>query len=487
MILLSLLQTVSVGCRGKDRHRPDPPPVWSEDARHGGEDPESLYLNPPQMLPLVDESCTPGEAVDRFDADLHVWQWQTGGVGLLPGSGLNLTSMPHLSGQVIAGTRHGMDVRDYGWCRMEPGGYCADIPGPGVAPPSELRSPGSPVVLCRADGDYIEMSVEATSLTGASLVEEAWNHYQNMNGAIAPAPKLTLQVHPRFDTYYKVVNPGENDPSGFIWSLTDNAAWGILGGERLLLIFPRGKRSFTRGINGNLWQIPFVMAHELGHHVFDVHLTALRPEVSGNAFAGFTPRIRRLYPDTLSLQQAGAGDHRIAHEMSWRALGEGFADLFAFYAGGQDESAIDAITFLKEDRNLRYNRFRDGTEKILDPENLDRFLHSRWIPAGTDWTDEHVVGAVWAYGVYDLLGGSDGEDLLLAWLDGLVKHISQPPAAAGKTWVFQQALLALLEIAEPVPCAPVQHIFGPLLQDDAAGDELVIRTIQGESRFACAP
>ena len=425
----------------------------------------------------------------RFTEETGHWQWQGDAPALLFGDPGGLTSIPSLRGKVIADTRHGMEQWSHGLCRMDADGYCNHVNG--NVPPTELRSNGVPLVLCRADGDYPQDSLEATGLTGAWLIEEAWQYYLTMPGTLSPAPPLTLQVFPRFHTIYEVVNPEPEGLHRFIWSLTDNAAWGLFNGQPTLLIFPPGQRAVARGNDRRLWQIPFIMSHELGHHVFDIHYTGHSPFTTSSS--GFIRGTRRLPLDAAPLPGTGLLPLELrtlrddALQDSWSALGEAFADLFAWYAGGEDPDSLFIIDVLKDDRDVSHPAFRDGHEKVFTERTLGIFLgrfHNR-ASDEPNWADEHVAGAIWARGWYAVHGGDEnGPRRLLEWLDAMVRQVGIPPYEADREFVLKQALIPLVEAAEGRHCAEIRRIFGPLLAE-ASEAEIRIETVKESRTFPC--
>jgi len=234
-----------------------------------------------------------------------------------------------------------------------------------------------PLRLCRTTADYPRDSYEGVAVTAAQYIENAAASFARAGAfsttAARPLPQVELLVLPTFkSTYENYVENGERAQR--LMFVTNNLAYFPASTEGnsagpLISVFPLSAVK-AKELNGALWESPFVLAHEYGHHMeygpAGGSLTA-EDEQNGLSWDPLRHGWRDTTPDGAALADGETAASQLAG-----ALSEGFADLAGWYTvGGSDQSVrgLDCIGF---NRNLAQSAFRDGTPKVLTPEILAR-------------------------------------------------------------------------------------------------------------------
>jgi hypothetical protein len=298
-------------------------------------------------------------------------------------------------------TAPGMSASTYGFHQVA---SCKNEDDPACDGKARVAKGPSPLKLCGA-GAYPRTSIEGVAVSSLASVEGAYRFYETVPGAQRSVLPTGLLVLPRIETDYTA--------TGKRHVLTDNLAYAqSFGGEPVIVIFPKGKRALERGLwtDLNLWEIPWALAHEYGHHIFRTH-TGITDAVSslGELGAAQAPVIqlpgegRRPRATGLGLASAKANATR-----ALGAVNEGFADLFAFYARGNSSADLHGVDCFAVSRDLTSATFGDGTPKALTTRALQIFTNEDDSDAPTacdapDFTDMHAIGAIYAYGVNALL------------------------------------------------------------------------------------
>lgn len=308
--------------------------------------------------------------------------------------------------------------------------------------------------------------VESAALTSIALLSEAKQFYDGLSSNIS-LPQVELNLFPNYH-FHITVKVDEDavakDQAGIFdsvteesnnkelkYSLTDNAAWsppqeanqqeGTAAELAQFLIFPQSQEAVAEGwFSGQkLWELPFVMNHEFGHHVFYQHYPKLFTSSYGlRAYARQAgglilrrtnvPLIDRfLFANTATSSSVAV------------AINESFADLFAHYSL-EEETDISEIKCMQVTRDVTSDVFADGVSKALtdavweefgqpaeetsspveipSPEQIDCAAYS--------FGDPHIIGAILAHGVHRMFTsaniGADATKAMalgnasLAWL-----------------------------------------------------------------------
>lgn len=184
---------------------------------------------------------------------------------------------------------------------------------------------------------------------------------------------------------------------------TDNLAY--YPKYNAIVVYPKGSFGMQLWQNYNLWDSPWVISHEASHHLFDEIFYAPLQIGTSSALkpADSYPIINRNKLLPPAQREAGNSTGATVSEVIG-AINEGFADLFAFYSHGEQQSYIDSINCFRQGRNPAAASFADGTQKILSPAVVEAFVGTGQGPAAgpntvsncelPDFRDIHDTGAV---------------------------------------------------------------------------------------------
>jgi hypothetical protein len=381
---------------------------------------------------------------------LSVYQWQGSATAPIPYA-FSGSSKDTLTAGPIAGSDY--DYRQTARCDSPSEGS-----GCGGDSTTVQRLPRS-LRICGAGAGYARTSVEGIALASLASLSTADAFYRRIperNESLKPASLLVLPIVER--TY----TDGSRRQV-----TTDNLAYApSFAGQPTFVVFPKGRRAESLGLwkGVNLWEVPWGLAHEYGHHVFRSHTAVSRiANATGAADEGdgmtLTPIIADLpAPDEEDgVERDAAGfalaERTVSSEDVWSSVNEGFADLFAFFALGGDADVTKGVDCFDVNRDVMARAFASGEPKSLSAEVLAQFYApdtarptSCKVP---NFQDVHAIGAIIAHGASRLVrdvatSPTQAAGLLLGWADRLGAVIRQR-AAAGAT-----AKLTLDALIEPL-------------------------------------
>jgi len=285
-----------------------------------------------------------------------------------------------------------------------------------------------PLRICRSGGSYPRTSVEGVALASLANLETAYAFYETLPGHATSLAAASLLILPTVDTVYA------GGTKRYV--KTDNLEYApSFGGAPAFVIYPKGQTAAAHGLwkNLNLWELPWGLAHEFGHHVFrtHTHIASLSDTTEG---LGSPAPIRPFEgADAPDLEDAGT---RVTGSATvWSAVNEGYADLYAYYTEGSEAGQLTGVDCFATNRDVAAAAFATGIPKALTQDVLNTFASPEKIAVtgGCDvpsFQDVHMLGAIVAHGVDQvysaMVGAASGPDaatkkaaLLLAWADRL--------------------------------------------------------------------
>jgi hypothetical protein len=464
IVLTSILcSTSQVGCRLFE--------VIQHPKRTSLNDESPTHVTPVANFSLQDPGCQSTEGITNIGSQT-VTRWKQGETKTeaIDFSGVSADGTTGIHSQFVGFTIFGLRQREIKQCTKLASGDL-DCTSEG----EELISGGSPLRLCKKDFEYSRTSVESVALATTATIEQAGQFYKaNVPSGRTLDPIWSL-VLPSIDVQYRGKSSQGTDIS-VSEQKSDNAFWSTGSGKRpdgtsqeikIITVFPPSmdfQASNKSGAKG-LWELPFVVAHEFGHHVFFSNVLSLRSLFSvGNAVItqkedGFeisnasdivadqsastakSILARKLGADFIpnAFRMASNPVREIGTSEAFVAINEAFADLFAQYSVGGIES-MQAIPGICENRDLTKNTFiyaGKQVRKSLDTPELKSFISpsgssDRSIDSngcvGISFQDPHVVGAIVASGFHSLLSDltSDGARVrvLVQWAQSLDLEMS---------------------------------------------------------------
>ncbi|MCX6127245.1 MAG: hypothetical protein NTV34_21190, partial [Proteobacteria bacterium] len=196
-----------------------------------------------------------------------------------------------------------------------------------------LRKAGVAPKFCRDGGQYSRDSIERVVLTSLISFKNARDF---INGTVLRSNEMSgveLKVLSIFETVWPP-SGNQNETSGKRSALVQNLAYFPANGGSdapFIAVFPR--KLGEKDNQPRLWESPFVMAHELGHHV----------------------------ERALGLDHFGNSKRTLVR----MAISEAFGDLIGFSATNMDDRGLLAMPCMAN-RAVSSDAFSDGVAKIID-------------------------------------------------------------------------------------------------------------------------
>ncbi len=265
---------------------------------------------------------------------------------------------------------------------------CLDVGNDATCQGKKIIASSSPLSLCRDEASYSRQSVEGIAVTSAAHVVTAYNFYQSIPGSKKDLPLISLNILP--------IDMDEAVDGEKRAIKTDNLSYfSDFGGKPLIAIYPKSRSAALQGKwNGfYLWEVPWAVIHEFGHHVMSVHQPA--PQASSSSLHD---------PSTLSTIPTSS--RRIVRESDVvDAVSEGFADLFAHFATGAKPGQLAGVDCVASKRDPSSKFFANMEAKLLSREVLQQFFLADGTSSGTTdcnqprYNEPHTMGASIAYSV----------------------------------------------------------------------------------------
>lgn len=356
---------------------------------------------------------------------------------------------------------------------------------------SDLRCSGSAKVvsaeksikICKPGEVYPRASVEGVALTSLAHIMTAYRYYASLPGHSDKMQATRLLVLPTVEKVYK--EGGETKRQ----LMTDNLAYTpAFSGEPTFVVFPMAKRAqgdtLWQGLN--LWELPWGLAHEFGHHVFRTHTGVVKfgglrgLDLKSDEAKGSDTIMSESLRPIKAASGLGAfaltGTQRVVtSESVWNAVNEGFADLYAHYVFGSRSGIVANVDCFEVNRDVTEAKFANGTPKALSRSILASFFDKTVQPTPAcstpSFQDEHALGAALAYGIDQLFQtaagtGSSGTvgkaRLLLKWAEAIGPlALGSEADRLGFDDLIKPAvaLVARNGVLSPTQCADVREYF----------------------------
>lgn len=168
--------------------------------------------------------------------------------------------------------------------------------------------------------------------------------------------------------------------------IVNNAYYKPQGKE--ILFFPQGIDEFDQIPYGGvpLWNIPFVVSHEYGHHMFR---ELLGDKAHKKAHLCFS-----------KAKKNRVSKKPISNEELVSAVNEGFADLVG-QISSHTSFTFDGVPGFEMTRDLNSSNFQNGVAKKLSQRHVQFILNSK------QNYDPHYLGAILAHGIYTAMKNAD--------------------------------------------------------------------------------
>ena len=230
-------------------------------------------------------------------------------------------------------------------------------------------------------------------LHSLNLGLELLTHYKSILGSLE-AIDIVLFPHYNFLASF--------EKNLYKSTMTDNASWSVTKKNNKrnfqLAVLPTSEQWVKRGYIP-MWQSPFVINHELGHHVF-YSLLPVKIKKSYFSSASIISNYHKHVDDKLS-QMTG---HIKSNYLEFSSINEAVADLFAFVVLKQQSRNLGRIHCGLSYRNILDEKFPSGNQKSFN-EDLESD-NKCFEPMAND---PHLWGSIIAHATYKILTiNSDG-------------------------------------------------------------------------------
>ncbi|SMF12554.1 hypothetical protein [Pseudobacteriovorax antillogorgiicola] len=305
-----------------------------------------------------------------------------------------------------------------------------------------------PLELC----DFASLpreSLEAQALTTIAHIQSSADF---VNGLGRDFEKVYLNLFPSREITFNIDLASDlTGPGTAIEYESDNATFSGKSGVPTITIYPRAKVD-DEFLSERLWNSPFVMAHEYGHHLFgELALWSLDSDNRNSIMqrAHFHRKLSHFalkgievesdhkhHGNLLSKKTAFQASRATDSSDSWltgvqstlASLNEGFADLFGYYSNEQKEGLSTGLSGLQDSRNIESSKIGRDVKKLTSSRIyavINQF-------AENEYSDPHLIGAIYAYGIDQLLNmeSLEGDDLaqekgkaIFAWAEAIGQQL----------------------------------------------------------------
>ncbi len=294
-----------------------------------------------------------------------------------------------------------------------------------------VLSQGNKINLCKKTRLFPINTFEDSALSVLQTIDQANKYFKSINHQnpyrryILPKTNIYLQQI----TEYKFIFTTENEKNTvYLAYETDNAYYDSR--DDSLHFYPQSEEVRDHYITWPLWNIQFTGAHEYGHLIFHSIISSSKPSFSiYKSIQKNKNTINTLVEmDLLKYSTDNDSKRDVTFDTAIDGLSEGFADLFAYYTLNEHDQLSNVRQFQYQrqidERYLGYYHNKKLSTKLIN----DYFSSIKNDYEGTlDYQDEHIIGAIFAYGINKLLSTvvnspQEKGKLLIEWLGDIENY-----------------------------------------------------------------
>ena len=320
--------------------------------------------------------------------------------------------------------------------------------------------------ICRTDGKYQRHALETMALASFYYTETAYTFYNSITGSLSgiansiliPQPKISYEITKKDGQIKKKID-------------ADNASFQELAKTEkspslgVFKIYPTSQDYFTTNKH-NLWEVPYVMRHEFGHHVFN-HYVKDTAEANGISLSGHTgldsilPVADRKHRPSLSLV-----DNTKIAQWALDGINETFADLYAYFAGNSAKDQLKGVECLDTSRDPSRPLTRAGQPKGLNKARIDIYEGRASAPASNGdcyeptFDDEHDIATALGQPLARFIEntrltgqGKDRAQILLIWAARMQQLVAQSRSSITTDLLVRELILSVKSITSDTSAA----------------------------------
>jgi hypothetical protein len=275
-------------------------------------------------------------------------------------------------------------------------------------------------------------SVEGAGLNISHIISKTYNAVRSADPTINLAP-IKVHVAPAHKQLYRFTG-GDRNLQQFYFYQTDNAYYDPRA--KAISFLPQSEEYQKLSGTTPFWEIPMVAAHEYGHHIF---ASLISDKISiAHVFSQGCFKNDITSREVNKAAEGSGRDNKV--DFALGAMNEGFADLISYYSLGNEErklTGVDCFEQMREvgDINFGTNHNKIFTEDAVNTMNSTEVVEKASYSCSTpDYQEIHDVGALFAYGVNQLLSMTTNSKeiklkVLLKWAKTLknkhddIKHL----------------------------------------------------------------
>lgn len=376
-----------------------------------------------------DAACQTQASGANAVVEAGIFEWHQGQIheSVVPMTAV--TSAPVLASRHITRTTYGL--RERANCELS---------GSQVVCPSEFDvvEQAKPLKICRDRAMFPRTSHETVALTGLYTLNRAYEFHNSLPSRANNLPATELVVLPRVERSFPVRNASGGSDTR-ISLVTDNLAYApAYRSGPAFMIYPKSQKAAESGLWKDLflWEVPWAMSHEFGHHIlrtyalagsnnlslgpdsgstgsmggeklvaappmFDWSRVGFRPGMSTIGLLGFDMALPFRITIGNPFQSSGRS---VGPSLYWGAVNEGFADLYARYTRNSEDGQLRGVDCFANSRDVESANFGDGSAKVYDARVKSIFLSTQEMDGSAscsapDFQGIHSIGAIVAHGL----------------------------------------------------------------------------------------
>ena len=368
-----------------------------------------------------DASCQSQTSGTNAVVEANLFEWHQGQIQEILSPMTAVTSAPVLGSRHITKTTYGLRER----------ANC-ELIGSQITCPDDFQvlEQAKPLKICRDRANFPRTSYETVALAGLHTLNTAYEFHNALPSHMVNLPSTELVVLPRVERSFSVRNAnGSNETR--ISLITDNLAYSpAYQSGPAFLIYPKSQKAEDNGLWKNLflWEVPWAMSHEFGHHVLRSYalggnnnlalsgdnLFEATPPLFDWSRIGFRASGSGALPSPLMSMANGFGiiftnpaqpaARSVGPALYWGAINEGFADLYARYTRNSEDGQLKGVDCFAGSRDVELPAFGDGTAKVYDERVQGIFLSTQNLDgsescSAPDFQGIHSIGAIAAHGI----------------------------------------------------------------------------------------